>query len=152
MAQCTARICWILHFGVFACSLFALNCYPLSFAVCRGKEMLLSVPGSMLGVLKYVEGCLVRHCTLQTLQMGIWKVSYCLICAWNASLRCPCSHEFPMFSLIPVGLLQVVRTQWFCKRMTVNIWTGAAAPDFLPATLAQAVSHFSKGHWQSGSR
>lgn len=109
MAHWTARICWILCFGVVYCSLFALNHDPVSFAMCKGKEILLSVPGSMLGLLKYVHGCLVRHCTLQILQMGIWKVSYFLICTWGTSLWCPCSHEFPVFSLIPVGLLQVLR-------------------------------------------
>lgn len=60
-----------LCFGVVSCSLFAANLYPLSFAVRRRKEMLLSVPGSTLQVLKYVPGCSIRHCTLQIVLMGI---------------------------------------------------------------------------------
>lgn len=49
MAQWTARFRWLLCFSIVSCSLFALNHYPLSFPVCRGKEMLLSVPGVCWG-------------------------------------------------------------------------------------------------------
>lgn len=85
----TARISqfWssMLCFGAVCCSLFALILYPLNFAVHRQKEMLLSLPGSTLWVLKCEPGCSVRHCTLQILLMGIWKVKYFLICSCSTS-------------------------------------------------------------------
>lgn len=109
----TARILQIwssmLCFGVVSCSLFAANLYPLSFAVRRGKEMLLSVSGSTLQVLKYVPGCSIRHCTLQIVLMGIWKAIYFLICSCSTSFTVSCSYEFLVFSLIPVRVLQVLK-------------------------------------------
>ena len=135
MKHWTARIwqIWssVLCFGVVSCSSFALNLYPLSFAVCRGKEMLLSVPGGTLWVLKHGPGCSVRHCTLQILSTGIWKVKYFLICSCSTSfmvslqLWIPCVFFDTCWSASGTENVYSV-----FKRINVNIWTEAAAPWF----------------------
>lgn len=105
MAQWTARICWIFCFGVVSCSLFALKLLTTQFC-CMQREG--NAPVSTRQGVGFLKCARVLGQTLHTTdtKMGIWEVSYFLICTWSTSLWCPWGCEFPVFF---VELLQVLR-------------------------------------------
>lgn len=152
MAQWTARFRWLLCFSIVSCSLFALTHSVFLYAEGRkcscqyqgcvgGLETCIWVLGETLNATNITNGHLksellpdlhLEHFLLLSLQP-------CILCSFFDPCRAASGTE---------------NIQWFCRGMTVNIRTGAAAPASLSLTLAktQAVTHTSKGYWQRESR